>query len=277
MARRRRDEEVEGARRPWWLRLGEDAGNPGLAYRLRESFPLLAIGFAFLAGALVASLGHWRVFNSIYPLWVLFAINGVVAAGAGSAALFVEEPDRPIDNDPNVVRVPRVQWEALLRRLDSASRATLERSEQPEWAEPSMPSLAAAPAMSPPAPEARTRRGPGGRRTVVVTPAAPPPEPLVPPPQTPAPAHRKELESLEVQGIAESALATAEALGPSELGALIRTSGPELASIAERWDIPGPSTEGPDALLARLLRELAASKDQRARRPKTGGAGGGST
>ena len=215
--------------------------------RFREAAPLAAVGLAFLAGAALASLDHWRIFSSEFPLWILLALDGGVAVIAGGMAFFVAEPDRPIDDDPGIVRVPRAEWESLLRRLEIVTRSTGQRGAAPEWSEALLPApVTRAPSPGGPAPSA-----PSAGATAGPT-AAPAPPPV------PAPSReelRREMGWLELQGFAESAVSTGESLGPSELQALLEASIADLERIAAELGRPRDPGEPPAELLLRLLRE----------------------
>ncbi|MCI4367348.1 MAG: hypothetical protein L3K08_06320, partial [Thermoplasmata archaeon] len=218
--------------------------------RFRESAPLAAVGLAFIAGAALASVDRLRVLSSNFPLWILLALDGGVAVVAGGMAFFVAEPDRPIDDDPNVVRVPKAEWESLLRRLEIVSRTPGSRGGAPEWSESwapvpvaahSLTSTATAPASVPPAATAASGgpspAGPAG---------APSREDL-----------RREMGWLELQGFAESAVTTGESLGGHELRNLLDASGADLARIANELGRPREPGEPPLELLLRLLRDDA--------------------
>jgi hypothetical protein len=215
---------------------------------VQESFPLAAIGLAFLAGAALASADRLRVLSSPYPLWILLALNGGVAVVAGGAAFFVTEPDRPIDDDPSVVRVPKAEWEALLRRLEGASRAVRSRPVIPEWAEPIPPVPTLPRTRPPPAPAL----GPVSETPVIATPpSAPPEESLAAPSRTDL---RREMGWLELQGFAESAVSTGERIGVPELRRLLEGSAEDLDRIADELGSPRDAGESSAHLLVRVLR-----------------------
>jgi hypothetical protein len=86
--------------------------------RLWEGTPLFLASASLFVGAWAASDYHIRILSSPFPLWILLALDGVVAALVGAIALFVAEPDTSADDDPLTIRVSRVQWESLLRAFN---------------------------------------------------------------------------------------------------------------------------------------------------------------
>jgi hypothetical protein len=95
--------------------------------QFRSSLYLFLVSAPLLAGAWIASVDHIRLFSSPYPLWIILALDGIVAALAGTLGLFYGDGDRPIDDDPETVRVPRAEWESVQRRLAVAQRSTRSR------------------------------------------------------------------------------------------------------------------------------------------------------
>ena len=229
-------------RRP---RVWPSADPPDWRRRIRESLPLVAAGAGFLAGAAVASAAHVRLLSSPFPLWIVLALNGVLASAAGTAAVFLDEPDRPIDDDPDTVRVSRVEWEALLRRLESASQKASSRPSAPglpawlEGPEPVRPIPPPSPSKVPETPAV-----PPGATLPAVVPNAQAPEAL-----------RREMGLLELQSLGASAVATGENLGTEELRSLIDTSADDLGRIAEVLGAPRRPGESSEALMVRLLRD----------------------
>jgi hypothetical protein len=88
-------------------------------------FPFL-VSAPLLAGAWLASADHVRILSSPFPLWIILALNGVIAAVAGAIALF-STGDGPIDDAPEMIRVPRSEWESLQRRQALAQCVTESR------------------------------------------------------------------------------------------------------------------------------------------------------
>jgi hypothetical protein len=212
--------------------------------RFQATLPLFALGFLLLLGAALAAAAHAKLFSPAYPLWILLGLNGVVATAAGAASYFVREPGSPFD-DPSIVPVPRATWERMLRQRGGAPAPS------PSWEEPEE----ARPAPPPAAPELRA-------------PSPPPPPPVRPAPaavravyRPPDPtAVRQEVALLELQSLAESALATAENLGAPELATLLDSSRDDLARLSVALGVRGPAGEPARARLDRLLQDVAASE-----------------
>lgn len=168
-------------------------------------------------------------------------MDAAVASVASGAAVFLEEPDRVIDDDPDSVRVPRREWEALLLRLERASRSAPRSRTKPAWDE----SVAARPVV--PVPE---------------------PAPAVEPPRRASAAVgldpralRLEIALMELESLAESALVTRDRLGSGEFQRLIDASADELDRLAVRLDRPAGADETPLALLVRLLADSSRRPD----------------
>jgi hypothetical protein len=213
--------------------------------RLRVSFPLLLAGVAFWAGAWAASAGRIRVFGSPYPLWILLALNGTVAAIAGMASVFVTEADRPTGEDPEVVRVPRVQWESLQRRAGverPPSRPAPRAVTIPAWSEVDHVALTANPVLP--------------AKSLLPPPPVPVSAPSPSRAQVPASPLRLEMGLLELQGIARGAIYTGEKLGSEELRTLLDGSSDDLTQISVLVGEPRRPGEASSALLVRLLRLL---------------------
>jgi hypothetical protein len=133
---------------------GEADGS--LRSRLWMSLPLFAASAGFLAGAWVASNDHIRVLSSPFPLWIVLALNAAVAAIVGAAATILTEPDPTVDDDEQMIRVPRVQWESMQRRLVAAHRRDELRSPAVEIHPPAVVTIQVVPRASlAPCPEAR--------------------------------------------------------------------------------------------------------------------------
>jgi hypothetical protein len=201
------------------------------AARLRTAYPLFLVGAAFLAGALAASVAHARILASPYPLWILLGLNGGIAAVAGTGFLFVRpSKEPPPEDDPETIRVPRAAWERLL------AERSLGRAPRP-WDE------AASRSAREPTPSPAARSGPAAPRAPVFR----APDPI---------ALQQEVALLELQSLAESAVATAENLGAAELEAFADGSGEELARLATTLGLRVRSAETGLARLERLLREV---------------------
>jgi hypothetical protein len=205
--------------------------------RLRESLPLLLAGTAFWSGAWAASAYHVRLFSSPYPLWIVLALNGGVLAVAGTASVFLSKPDQPFGEDPDVVRVPRSQWEALT----SGTPTILGSSEPPsvppavfgitevvETIVPAEPQLPTVPAIELDTP----------LRTSDIAPS-----PL-----------RRDVALLELRGIAEGAISIGQDLGVEELQTLLQASTEDLSRISRLLGALARLGESPADLLIRLLR-----------------------
>jgi hypothetical protein len=95
--------------------------------RSRTSLYLFLVSAPLLGGAWIASVDHVRLFASQYPLWIILALDGIVAALAGILGLFYGDADRPTDDDSETVRVSRAEWESVRRRLAAAQRSTRSR------------------------------------------------------------------------------------------------------------------------------------------------------
>lgn len=91
-----------------------------LRNRLEGTLPLFLISAALGAAAWAVSVYRVRLFGSEYPLWIILALDAGVIAVAGTAALFLREPDRTDDDDSDMVRVPRVVWESSQHRSAAA-------------------------------------------------------------------------------------------------------------------------------------------------------------
>jgi hypothetical protein len=209
---------------------------------LESLVPILG-GLALIAGAWEASADHIRVFSSPYPLWILLAVNGGIALVAGVVSIFIVEPNAPTADVPDVVLVPRKEWESLQRRLRASGR------------EPRRPD-GVGPDRSPFEP-ARVVPAVGASRVSDNGPTR-----YDPAPQRPARSGRtlpggplgRERALLELQCIAEGALFASQNLGSAELSKLVDDASPDLTRIAAILDVAGSELESPSELLLRLLR-----------------------
>jgi hypothetical protein len=211
--------------------------------RLRESAPLFLIGAAFFAGVWVASADHVRVLTSPYPLWILLAINGAVALVAGSTSVFVTNPDPAIDDDPDILRVRRDQWEALVRDLKVPHRV----SGPPSWMTDRSPAWSALlPGDVPGTGRSASASGdvldrrPGPVAGLAATGADDSSSP-----------RGKGL--LELRGIAQNIVASGELLGGEELQRALDASAGDLTRVSELLGAPRGAGESSYYLLIRLL------------------------
>jgi hypothetical protein len=76
-----------------------------------------------LTGAWLASADHVRILSSQFPLWIILALDGVVAALAGAVTLLVGADDSS-DEDGEMVSVPREEWDSLRSRVVVAERSS---------------------------------------------------------------------------------------------------------------------------------------------------------
>jgi hypothetical protein len=208
-----------------------------LRKRVAESFPLVLAALGFLAGAWFASTHQLRIFSSPYPLWIVLALNAVVAALAGIAGLFVMEPEGLPEVDSSVVTIPRSEWEALTLPA-RAPPSPLDGPRPwvtalPDWAtlDPVVPKVMTAPVR-----------------------LAPPPRTTPPTPVVDATALRREMALLELEGIAEGGVATGENLGTQELQTFLDVASEDLTRISKLLGAPRRLDETPSAVLVRLLR-----------------------
>lgn len=201
------------------------------------------VALAFLLGALVASALHARLFTSAYPLWLLFGLNGGLAAVAGTAVFFVREEPEP--ENPDLLLVPRAAWEQLLRERGPVSQGV-----RPRWDE-SEEDRSAPPARTPfepPLPYLEETAALGRDRRSVAAPAL----------RRPPDALRQELGLLELQGFAQTAIATGENVGPAELERLLDRNAQAIARLGATLGRPPRENESTGLHLLRLLREVAA-------------------
>jgi hypothetical protein len=213
-----------------------------LIARVRVALPLLLLGAVLLVGAWVASADRLRVFSSPYPVWILLSMNATVILGAGFVGAFILDPSALPEDDPDLIYVPRSQWEALLSGVARSGGETAERVSAPR------------------PPEQRTNNGerPEERspRLIDGSPAAlVPPRDSEPPTSTEGDASdlRREMAIFELRGIAEAALTTNEKLGGDDLRALLEGYAVDLAHLSEILEAPQRRNEAPGALLLRLL------------------------
>jgi hypothetical protein len=226
--------------------------------RLREAFPLLVVALAFLLGALVASALHARLFSSEYPLWILLGLNGGLAAIAGAASFFVREDVS--DEDPDLMLVPRAAWEELVRERAPPRPAPPEPGGRPRWDE-SVEERA-----PPPAPRRKPSPQPSLlasvpamiSRTRPVSSGTSPPGEEVAPPRTSPEMLRLEVGLLELQGFAETAVATGENVGPDELERLLASTSDAITRLGATLGLPTREHEPTGPHLLRLLRDTAA-------------------
>jgi hypothetical protein len=225
----------------------ENLPRPGWPEALQRQFSdglLLALaGLGLLAGAEYSSLHHLRVFSSPFPLWILIALNGAIALVAGVAAACMPDPAPPRPEDPNVLRIPRKEWDSLQRRLRLAGlesawpdntgllrlQRDLDRGGSPEPASSTME--------HPPGANL-----PGAPRQVGAGRLSP------------AAAGGRERALLELQCIAEGALFASENLSVEEVEGLIDDSSADLIRIAKSLDVGWIDGERSSELLIRLLR-----------------------
>jgi hypothetical protein len=212
--------------------------------RLRESAPLFLIGAAFFAGVWVASADHVRVLTSPYPLWILLAINGAVALVAASTSVFVPNPDSAIDDDPDIVRVRRDQWEALVRDLNVPHRV----SGPPSWMTDRSPAWSALlPGDGPGAGGSASGSGVDlDRRSGPIAGIA-----ATGGDDDPSSPRGKGL--LELRGIAQNIVASGELLGGEELQRALDASAGDLTRVSELLGVPRGAGESSYYLLIRLL------------------------
>jgi hypothetical protein len=225
----------------------EHLPRPGWPEVLRRQFSdglLLALaGVGLLAGAGYSSLHHLRVFSSPFPLWILLAVNGAIALVAGVAAACMPEPTPPRPEDPDVLRVPRKEWDSLQRRLrlaglesawpDNTGLLRLQRE------------LDQGGSLGPASSAMQHPTGGTGSGPMLVTRAGRP---------SPAVAREREHLLLELQCIAEGALFASENLRVEEVEGLIDDSSADLIRIAKSLDVKLIDGERTSELLIRLLR-----------------------
>jgi hypothetical protein len=239
-----------------------ESGEPARG-RIAESLLLALAGGGLLAGAWAASVHHLRVFSSPYPLWILLALNGVFALGTGVVAVFVPDSGPFILDGPDVIRVPRDEWEALQRRLRPVGQRSqrpagvalvpFEHKLDPGLSAPSVaPSVEFIPAQSIPVQNIPAQAVPVQAIPVQPIPALLPP--TYPSPTELSAAPRREQALAELQSIAEGALFASENLRSEELKGLVDDSSADLARIARTLDVGVLDGEGPSQLLIRLLR-----------------------
>lgn len=101
-----------------------------------DGFPFLLLAAACFVIAVLNRAGEAASLNQgrLLPLWVLFGVLGVIAAGGGVATVvFGDADDEEEDIDPNTVVLSRHQYRQLIRQASSAVRS--QRSLLPrEWA-----------------------------------------------------------------------------------------------------------------------------------------------
>jgi hypothetical protein len=211
--------------------------------RLRGSLPLVLGGASLLSGAWLASVDRIRIFNSIFPLWILLALNGAILAIAGIAALLLKEADPAIEDDPNLVRVYRAQWEALFQNLGVPPVA----GGPPSWMTDGGPSWAAlAGAESSP----YTAGSGSGRATDRPSGSAPAFPGEVPDDSSRGP----RVGPPEPRTLAQSGIFTAASHRGDHGPRMLDGSPEELTRLAERLGAPRQTGESSPALLARLRR-----------------------
>ncbi len=145
----------------------------GRSLRLRAAFPLLVLGGAGAGLAAYLRTGPAASGHTLLPLWVLALGIGVIALGGAAVLLLAAAPapTAPLPSEPDVVIVPRTEWERLVSRVRTLAAAESRPTGEPP-APPSWPTSPAAPSPPPPGPEPPST-GSGGSTAVPSTAAAP--------------------------------------------------------------------------------------------------------
>jgi hypothetical protein len=209
--------------------------------RLATSFLLFLASAAFVTAAWAASRYRIRLLGSPFPLWIILALNGAIVGGVGVAAVFLRVSDSSED-DPEVVRLPRAQWESMVRRLENvpkpvaAAPAAMVEVVAPGTDWKAVPRGTSPP--STPSPPFDAGAGTVLERQIRPTDALTP---------------SREEGVVEVQDLAERAISTGTENGPGALGPLLESSTADLTRISKLLGAPRRTGEAPSALLIRLL------------------------
>ena len=117
----------------------------GRSLRLRAATPLLVLGVVGVALAADLRASPAAVGHPILPLWILALGIGIIALGGGAVLLIAPSPtpSAPLPPEPDVVVVPRSEWERLVSRVRALATADArgagEPPSPPSWTTPGAP------------------------------------------------------------------------------------------------------------------------------------------
>jgi hypothetical protein len=200
----------------------------------------------FVAGAALVGLAwmawrdHTRVFDSPFPLWIILVLNGMIALLVGVIGAGMVDSDAPAEDDPEMVRVPRPEWESLQRQV-RAIRLRNKPTAGVGGITAELPHDPLQPAM-PPGSSAQSATG----RTV--------PTLEGPPAAVDVVALRRQTGLIELDRFAEIVLFTIDYPGGGTVETLLEDSTSDLIRMSKLLGAPRQFGEGAATLLLRLLR-----------------------